>query len=240
MKSKPVKSKPPPPAIFTIDGAMIPVAELEHIAPHLRAFAVATESLKRDPNNARAHADEDLASTANSLKQFGQQHLIHFDPATRIVKVGNGRHEAAAAVLGWKWIAAIPSNLSPDQLRAFALADNRTAEKSTWDHDALQRELDALGELNIDMTGVGFDAGDLAELDESLAELETAGTVPLKRKGRGQGAGVSGQGSGVADQEGGASADQFKIVISCDSEAHQANLLERFNGERLKVRALTA
>src|SRR5262245_22414680 len=104
--------------ITTLEGATILDSELGHIAPHLRPFAVAIDSLKRDPNNARAHDDGDLTTTANSLKRFGQQHLIHFDPKTRIIKVGNGRHEAAAMVLQWKYIAAVPSNLSANELRA--------------------------------------------------------------------------------------------------------------------------
>src|SRR5690606_36143176 len=99
MPRKQTQSKPASDAaktgqtVRTIHGDEIPAAELEHIAPALRSFAVSIDSLKRDPRNARRHADEDLQSTAASLKRFGQQHLIQFDPQSRVIKVGNGRHE---------------------------------------------------------------------------------------------------------------------------------------------------
>lgn len=218
--------------VRTMEGREVPAAELEHIAPALRAFAVPVESLKRDLTNARVHGDEDLATTAVSLREFGQQHLVHFDTTTRVIKVGNGRHGAASAVLGWKWIAAVPSNLDADRLRAFALADNRTAEKSGWDYEALQRELDALGDLSIDMAPLGFAAADLEELEAELAG-ETYRMKP-RRKAR------------DADESGGAVGDeplpdtQHKIVIDCRDEAHQAELLRKLKGQGLKVKALTA
>lgn len=238
------KTKSKTDAITTIMGETIPAEELAYIAPHLRQFAMAIEKLKRDPENARRHGDEDLATTANSLKEFGQQHLIHFDPKTGIVKVGNGRHEAASAVLGWKYIAAIPSDLPADKLRAFALADNRTAEKSTWDQDALQRELDALGDGEIDMSGLGFSADDIDEIESGFEDLDDSSseTIPMKRKSRGGGTTkASGNESSEDDggqAGGGESAATFRVVITCASEAEQRNLLDRFNAEGLRVRAV--
>jgi len=237
----PSPGKPAGAFVKTIHGEVIADGELQHIAPALRSFAIAVDQIKRDPNNARRHGDEDLASTAASLKQFGQQHLLHFDPTTKFVKVGNGRHEAGSAVLGWKYMAAVPSNLPPEQLRAFALADNRTAEKSDWDHEALQRELDALGDLQIDLSDVGFAAADLQEIEQSLSDLDAdeAGTIPMKR--RRKESTTAGNGGGDANETDAANAGtpQYKIVINCASEAQQANLLERFNAEGLSVSART-
>lgn len=161
--------------IDTIHGERVPVAELEHIAPHLRAFAVRVDSLVRDPNNARLHGEEDLPATAASLQRFGQQHLLQFEPQSRIIKIGNGRHEAAERILGWTWIAAAPSNLSAEELRAFALADNRTAEKSAWDIQALEHELDALQNLGFnDLETLGFGDRDLLEIERSLSSVADA------------------------------------------------------------------
>lgn len=210
--------------IRTIHGEDVPASELAHIAPHLRPFAVRVDSLKQDPNNARKHVKKDLASTAASLDRFGQQDLIHFDPKTRIVKVGNGRHGAAHRVLEWTWIAAAPSNLTGDELRAFALAHNRTAELSEWDMTALQKELDALeaaagdgGLEELKLEEMGFGEDDLADLEEeserkaqnkqTAAEAKTANSVE---------------------------ATMFQVVISCNSERHQTKILKALEAKDVK------
>lgn len=210
--------------VRTLEGVGVPAAELGHIAPALRVFAVRIESLVRDPRNARLHDEGDLPATAASLRRFGQQHLVHFEPQTRVIKVGNGRHEAAETLLGWKWIAAVPSNLTPDELRAFALADNRTAEKSRWDFDALEDELEALEQLGVGgLDELGLSAGDLDEIDRMLSGPEEEPAGPARDGGGGTGRAL---------------ADQWKIVVECESEGQQAAMLERFLGEGLRVRAI--
>lgn len=204
-------------------------ADLSHIHPEFRAFAVRTDSLKRDPANARVHGEADLPSTMNSLRRFGQQHLLHCDPETRVIKVGNGRHEAAERLAEtdprWKYIAALPSNLPANELRAFALADNRTAEKSKWDPDALRREIDALDELAVPIDDVGFADGDIAELEKQLAaELEEDETLRLKPRRKKQDQHV-------------AVTDNPTVLIICRDDGHQRELLERFKEEGLDCRA---
>lgn len=203
-------------------------AELAHIPEYFRPFAVPVDRLIRDPRNAREHDETDLPTTANSLKRFGQQHVIHYEPGTRIIKVGNGRHEAAQTILGWKWIAAVPNNLSTNELRAFALADNRTAEKSRWG-EGLAIEMDALEELGVGIDDVGFSDVDLEELEEFGAD---AGDESNDSGGSGKGGGSGGgSGSGYAQR--------FAVIVDCRDEDHQGDLLERLRGEGLKVRAQT-
>ena len=71
-----------------------------------------------------------------SLGRFGQRKPIVVR-ADGIVVAGNGTLEAARD-LGWVELAVTEvDGLSEADVRAFALADNRTAELSEWDEDAL-------------------------------------------------------------------------------------------------------
>ncbi len=214
-----------PELVRTVHGETIAASELTHIAPLLRPFAIGIDLLTRDPNNARKHDKRDLKSTAASLQRFGQRAVIVFDPRNNTIGVGNGRHEAAKSLLEWKYIAAMPFEGTPEEFRAYKLADNRTAELSTWDPEALARELDAvrdieaelenLGELNID--AMGFSDQDMAELEEAFEDKQKKKSTAVEAK---QAESVSGK--------------FFNIVIKCGSERHQLELLEAIENRKAK------
>ena len=114
----------------------------------LRVVKVNIDSLRLDPDNARKHSDKNLDAIAGSLKRFGQRKPIVVTGAN-IVIAGNGTLEAAKKI-GWSQIvvAYVPADWSFEQARAYALADNRTAELGEWDNDKLAMqliELDSLG-----------------------------------------------------------------------------------------------
>ena len=84
-----------------------------------------------------------------------------------MVIAGHGRLEAAKVLR----IAQVPTvlleNLSPDQLRAYALADNRLAEKAGWDPSILAIELQHLTiDADFDATITGFE---IPEIDLILS-----------------------------------------------------------------------
>lgn len=112
-------------------------------------------TLKLDPDNAMTHDKKNLAAIKGSLKRFGQQKPIVVD-ASGIVRAGNGTL-AAAKDLGWKEIAVHYSGLEADEMTAYALADNRTAQLAAWDKDVLGKSLKALKDLNFDLDAIGFD-----------------------------------------------------------------------------------
>lgn len=109
-------------------------------------------SLTLDPENARKHTKKNLEAIAGSLSTFGQRRpLVVWDG---IVIAGNGTLEAARS-LGWKdiEITRVPPDWTHDQARAYALADNRTAELADWDHEILADQL-------IDLDSVGYEISD--------------------------------------------------------------------------------
>lgn len=100
---------------------------------------------KADPKNARKHAKRDLKTIADSLTTHGQQKpIVAMRDGTVIA--GNGTL-AAAASLGWDSLAAVVYDDEDEaKARAFAIVDNRSAELSEWDFEALAAELRTLPE----------------------------------------------------------------------------------------------
>jgi DNA modification methylase len=124
----------------------------------LRLETVLISSLSLDPSNARKHDAKNLASIAGSLKLFGQRKPIVVSGAN-VVVAGNGTLEAAKS-LGWSEISVvrIPNDWTAEQVKAYALADNRTAELAEWDAKVLADQLIELDAEGWDVSEFGFDA----------------------------------------------------------------------------------
>lgn len=115
---------------------------------NLQTETVKIESLTSDPANARLHSPKNIESIKGSLKLFGQRKPIVVTP-DNVVVAGNGTLEAAKA-LGWTEISITrtPRGWTWEQIKAFALADNRTAELAEWDVEVLKEQL-----LELDANG---------------------------------------------------------------------------------------
>jgi DNA modification methylase len=123
----------------------------------LRTETIKINSLSLDPTNARRHDAKNLAAIEGSLKLFGQRKPIVVTGAN-IVVAGNGTLEAAKS-LGWKEIAIVrtPIDWTPEQVKAYALADNRTAELAEWDAKVLADQLIELDAVGWDVAEFGFE-----------------------------------------------------------------------------------
>lgn len=93
----------------------------------------------------------------------------------------------AARLLGLETVPCIiASDLTPEKIKAFRLADNKVGELAEWDFEKLEQELAELTAFDVDMTLFGFDesifedsvedAGD--ELDENRESLQERFIVP--------------------------------------------------------------
>ena len=129
--------------------------------------SVSIDSLDLDPRNARKHDAKNLKAIADSLEQFGQRKPIVVWGKT--VVAGNGTL-AAARSLGWSEIAVarVPGDWSSDQVKAYALADNRSAELAVWDEQVLASQLLELQQAEFDIELLGFElpVEELAEIVE--------------------------------------------------------------------------
>jgi DNA modification methylase len=124
---------------------------------NLRIETIKISSLTPDPTNARRHDSRNLDSIKGSLKLFGQRKPIVVTGANVIV-AGNGTVEAAKD-LGWSEILIVrtPIDWTPEQVKAYALADNRTAELAEWDAKVLADQLIELDAEGWDVAEFGFD-----------------------------------------------------------------------------------
>lgn len=107
--------------------------------------------------------EEGVEKVAESIKEFGFKVPIVVDKAGVIV-TGHTRYKAAKQ-LGMDVVPTIVADdLTPQQLAAFRLADNKVAEFAEWDFDLLDEELDKLdGLIDMDVFGFGLELDDLEE-----------------------------------------------------------------------------
>ena len=112
-----------------------------------------TKELIPYSNNPRNN-DSAVDAVAASIKEFGFKVPIIVD-ADNVIVAGHTRLKAALK-LGLEKVPCIKADdLSPEQLKAFRLADNKVGELATWDFYKLEQELDA---LEMDMSAFGFES----------------------------------------------------------------------------------
>ncbi len=127
--------------------------------------------------NARSHPPAQIAKLAASIKEFGFIVPCVIDKGNVIV-AGHGR-VLGAKEAGLRIAPCIRAeHLSPAQIKAFRLADNRTSQDSSWLDDILRDELAALQELDFDLSLTGFEDREIQNLLVDDAELARAEETP--------------------------------------------------------------
>lgn len=122
-----------------------------------------TDSLIPYARNARTHSDEQVAQIAGSIREFGFTNPVLIDKEGTIV-AGHGR-VMAARKLGLETVPCIRlGHLTPAQVRAYVIADNKLALNAGWDDEMLRSELDALKTEGFEMGLTGFSDEELATL----------------------------------------------------------------------------
>lgn len=121
-------------------------------------------------NNPRVN-DNAVEAVAKSLKEFGWRQPVVVD-TDGIIVVGHTRWKAAKHLGLEKIPVHTAEDLSPDQIKAFRIADNATGEIAEWDMNLLPLELAELQEMNFELGLLGF-AED--ELNRLLASGDATG-----------------------------------------------------------------
>jgi len=162
--------------------------------------------------NARKISEAAVAKVAASIKEFGFRQPLVVDSEAVII-CGHARLLAAKR-LGLKEVPVhVAIGLTPAQVKAYRLMDNRSHQETSWDIDLLPLEFADLKDLSIDLSLTGFD-------DLQVMRFLNGGSA-------------AGPGFNVGDIA-------FKIVLDCDSEVQQAELLRRFTDEGYTCRPLIA
>ncbi|WP_217953895.1 DNA modification methylase [Enterococcus faecalis] len=137
-----------------------------------------TEDLIPYEKNPR-HNEDAITAVAKSIEKFGFKVPIVLD-ASNVIVNGHTRLKAAK-YLGLKEVPTIiADDLTPEQIKAFRLADNKVGEIATWDEELLNAELDELADLDFDMTEFGFDLPDIEGEEVEVIEDEFEEELPAE------------------------------------------------------------
>lgn len=111
------------------------------------------EDLREYENNPR-YNEKAVEAVAESIKEFGFKVPIVID-SDGVIVAGHTRLKAARSLGLDKVPCIVADDLTPEQVKAFRLADNKTAELAEWNFELLENELAELN--NFDMDALGFD-----------------------------------------------------------------------------------
>lgn len=138
-------------------------------------------------NNPRVN-DYAVKKVLESIKEFGFRNPILVD-ADMVIIAGHTRREASI-LAGMEQVPYIVADdLTPEQVKAYRIADNKLGELATWDEDMLREELWGLQEADFSLEVMGFTEMDLKDLFEEKPEpkekkpKEEKTTLPMLRFG---------------------------------------------------------
>ena len=115
--------------------------------------------------NPRTHSDEQVARIAASIREFGFTNPVLLDGGNGVI-AGHGRL-LAARELGMESVPCIDlGHLTPEQKRAYLIADNRLALGAGWDEELLRLELTELKDADFNLDLIGFDPSEILDLLE--------------------------------------------------------------------------
>lgn len=126
---------------------------------------IAIDEIKIYENNPRKN-DQAVEGVKKSIKEFGFK-VPMIITSDKVIIAGHTRLKAAQQ-LGYKEVpCVIADDLTEDQIRAFRIADNKTAETAEWDFELLKAELEGLEDMF-----TGFDKAEMQEMFGEEVEVE--------------------------------------------------------------------
>ena len=190
----------------------------------MNIIEIPINQIKPYKKNARFNENA-IPKIAESIKQFGFKNPVIVDK-NMVIICGHTRIEGAK-LLGLKKVPCIiADDLTPKQVKAFRLVDNRTSEFASWNYDLLQTELES---LDIDLSDFEFpdltyeDTLDADEL-ESILDDNTDAT-DYGNKGESETEALS-----VERKE------EYKVEIVCKNQTEQESLYYELVKRGLNVR----
>ena len=193
----------------------------------LKNLLIEVQTLNFDQTNARLHNQRNLDAIKQSLISFGQHNPIVVQKQGMIVRIGNGRLQAAKA-LGWTHIAAVVVEESNVDAIARGIADNKTAELATWDFEVLSKLMSGLQEDGVDLSVTGFTDYEIEPFLMGEWDSQDSTKEVLKNEN-------SNENSNDLEKE---ENFVFKLLITCKDENQQAELFEKFREDGFECQML--
>lgn len=110
---------------------------------------IETNRMKLNPKNPRKN-DAAVDTVAMSIQKYGFKNPLIAD-SNLVVYCGNTRLKAARKLKLPTVPVIIADDLTPEQIREYALIDNKSGEIAEWDDDLLWQELDELDFSDFDL-----------------------------------------------------------------------------------------
>ncbi len=107
--------------------------------------------------------DDAVDAVAESIREFGFRQPVVVD-AEGVIICGHTRWKAAKKLQLAKVPVHVATDLSPEQVKAYRIADNKTAELAEWDFDQLRIEIADLQSAEFDLDVLAFDEDELDRL----------------------------------------------------------------------------
>ena len=127
-------------------------------------------------NNPR-HNDEAVEAVASSIREFGWRVPVVCDE-NMIIICGHTRWKAAKKLGLVKVPVHVATDLTPEQIRAYRIADNKTGELAEWDFEILPIEIAELAGSDIDLGDFGFGEKELSQLLDAGNGITQGNTDP--------------------------------------------------------------
>lgn len=136
-----------------------------------------TNEIEPYENNPRNN-NEAIEKVAASITDYGFRVPIVID-SNNIIVAGHTRYKAALKIGCESVPCIVIDDLTPEQIRAYRLIDNKTAEYSSWNFEMLEKELKS---LDIDISEFEFpDLGEILDIsDDDFYTDETVKNVKAK------------------------------------------------------------
>lgn len=133
----------------------------------LKVVSLSLETIRERPGNARIHTRKQLLKLQTAIRTFGFVVPVLVDNENVLI-AGHGRVEAARREGLGRVPAIYVRHLSPEQIRALTIADNRITELASWDKKLLAKELTALVDLlpMPEVMSTGFELEEIERLQD--------------------------------------------------------------------------
>ena len=138
------------------------MTEVKNLNSKLTVTEVDINSIIPYEHNPRNN-EKAVAYVADSIRNFGFKVPIVIDKYNVIV-TGHTRYKAALSLNMDTVPCIVATDLTPEQAKAFRIADNKVSEYSKWDETLLSQELKVISELNFDFETLGFQEWETEQL----------------------------------------------------------------------------
>ena len=143
-----------------------------NLTPDLEIVYLDPHDLMPYEGNARKHGDVDVQGIKDSIETDGFNDPIGIWGDNNLIVEGHGRQLAAIA-LGMEKVPCIRlDHLTDAQRRDYAIRHNRTAELSAWDWGTLEKEMDDLRCVGLNLDNLFPEKLDPADFDDLFSEAQ--------------------------------------------------------------------